>query len=587
MQPLLKNDSDMDEYGSVQDSERSSLFKSSQESAKIVAASSKDDDAVVQHSDRGLYIVVVIVSTATAVLSIAMILQAIYGEPQLKPHGAVSSTSPECSKIALAVMERGGTAVDGAIAAAFCLTVVAPYSASIGGGGIMLVHRQSRDTKTEIIDFVEMAPSDVSDLRSGHPQKTSFVGIPGFARGLKEAREKYGKLPLEELINPAIKLASDGFKMDEMLHEALKLNENSSIVDDYVTKNGGMIKDVGDVVKVKKMAATLQTILQNGLDDVYDGRLSKVIVEGLNNLGSNITRSDMDRYGVETRSPIETTYKANHVLTSPSPSIGPILTLGLEVLRNLDKFGTDSATQISRLVQVLTRIERLEKLIADPRYAQNYTNTDQNIISNERVERILNDIKNVITDLKTDDVIKRQHAVTVSVVDTDDLFVSMSLSLGDLFGSKIELANGIILNDALKRFSSDQQSKNVARSYARPVTTLVPVVVIPAKGLCGSRYSISTSHLTSHLEIIANSAHVKLTKAAKNNLIWIDANTGTINIEDERGTKKNLTDALEALGYRVNGGATGKHYVTIVGKFDDDITEVLTEPAIKGSNLFY
>lgn len=244
-------------------------------------------------------------------------------------HGGVSSCSEYSSQIGLDILKAGGNAVDAAVATSFAIGVVEPYLSGIGGCGMMNIYL--KDSKTyEMLEYMETTPAasfpgmlDVENPDDTHSGKN--VAIPGQVHGLLTALEQFGTMSREEVMAPAIKLAEDGWKMDQRLSDFITnsfdwVSKNPELAKIYT--NDGIPYSVGDTIKNPNLAESLKKISKGGIDEFYKGELAKTIVDGLQKMGSLITMEDMAAYTSMKREPIRTTYHGFEVVTPPPPSNG-------------------------------------------------------------------------------------------------------------------------------------------------------------------------------------------------------------------------------------------------------------------------
>ncbi|KAG8236491.1 hypothetical protein J437_LFUL016402 [Ladona fulva] len=158
----------------------------------------------------GLRPIIACFFTFSLALTVALVLQIRFGEPQVPPHGSVASDSRECSQIGASILKKGGNAVDAAVATTICLGVVLPHLTGIGGGGFLAIYDHRRRMVVDAIDFRETAPQKfgVDSGAIGSSPSGKMVGVPGFLKGLGMAHKLYGRLSWSELITPSINLCS-------------------------------------------------------------------------------------------------------------------------------------------------------------------------------------------------------------------------------------------------------------------------------------------------------------------------------------------------------------------------------------------
>lgn len=248
--------------------------------------------------------------------------------------GAVVTAHSLASKVGVAILKKGGNAVDAAIAVQLALAVVYPNAGNLGGGGFMVAHLA--DGRQIAIDYREKAPAAASrdmyldadgTARTDKSQDGHLaVGVPGTVAGLFAAA-KYGKLPFAQLIEPAIELAEKGFTIHE--NEAHSLNALQNDLRTYNTMPTAFSKSgdwqPGDTLIQKDLAATLTRIKDKGADGFYKGETARLIVEEMQRGKGLITLEDLANYTASERTPHQFTYKGYQVVSMPMPSSGGLL----------------------------------------------------------------------------------------------------------------------------------------------------------------------------------------------------------------------------------------------------------------------
>lgn len=280
--------------------------------------------------------------------------------------GAVASAHPLASAVGIEILKKGGNAFDASIATQLALAVVYPGAGNIGGGGFLVA--QTEKGKSIAIDYREKAPGKASRNmyldKDGNPQMNLSQhghlasGVPGTVAGLF-ASHPYAKLPLSELIQPAIELAEKGFVITAA--EASSLNGTRSGFEQYNTKPTAFVKNekwkAGDTLYQPELAATLKRIQQFGMKGFYEGETARLIVEEMKRGGGMITEEDLKNYTAVIRQPVVFDYKGYKVIGMPMPSSGGLL---MEQMMKMieDKEIAKMGFHSKEAVQLMTEVER-------------------------------------------------------------------------------------------------------------------------------------------------------------------------------------------------------------------------------------
>jgi gamma-glutamyltranspeptidase/glutathione hydrolase len=421
----------------------------------------------------------------TFFLIISLALQFGCTEPQQpvsSKNGMVVSTSSLASKVGVEIMKRGGNAIDAAVAVGFALAVTYPSAGNIGGGGFMVIHLA--DGKNITIDFREKAPiSADKDMYLDETGKflpelsqegTTSAGVPGSVAGLLYALEKYGTLPLTEVIQPAIDLAKNGWKLEE--RDAKNFEFNLPEFKKYPSSLSVFSKDgepyrVGDLFIQPDLAWTLGQIKENGKNGFYKGKVAELLVKQINSLGGFITLEDLEKYHPIEREPIVGNYRGFDVVSMPPPSSGGIALVELlNILENYnlakDRWG--SSFYIHHLV------EAMKYVYADRTYHLGdedfYPVPKAQLISKDYAKAIFNRIEKDKNNAVPSDKIKcydnksfyeSNETTHYSVYDSFGNAVSTTTTINSSFGSKIVVEGaGFLLNNEMDDFSGKPGTQN-------------------------------------------------------------------------------------------------------------------------------
>ena len=264
--------------------------------------------------------------------------------PVRAPHAMVVTVHHLATDAGVETLKAGGNAVDAAVAVGFTLAVVYPFAGNLGGGGFMLIHEHTG--KDVFIDYREKAPLAATanmylDAQGNVIPNASIVGyraigVPGSVAGLVEAEKTYGKLTLEKVMAPAMRLAADGFVLTE--EEAASLHDK--VMTGFpesrrIFQRDGNFYQAGEVFKQPELAETLRRIAKDP-SDFYRGAMAKQIAAAVQQGGGLITAEDMARYTAKERAPVTGTYHGYAIVSSPPPSSGGIALI--EMLNILDGY---------------------------------------------------------------------------------------------------------------------------------------------------------------------------------------------------------------------------------------------------------
>jgi gamma-glutamyltranspeptidase / glutathione hydrolase len=289
-------------------------------------------------------------------------------EPVTGRHAMVVAQEPLAADVGLEILKRGGNAVDSAVAIGFALAVTHPSAGNLGGGGFMLVRLASG--KDYFIDFREEAPRKVTrDMylgADGKPTKDSLVGwracgVPGSVKGFAAASKKWGTMKWSDLLEPAIRLAHDGFRVDKTLAQEVGSPRTSLSRDPESTRiflrDGNPYRE-GEVFRQPELALTLTRIARNGAQEFYSGETARKIAAVMEEHGGLITLADLEAYRAIDRTPLEGEYRGYHIITAPPPSaggLGILQMMGMLADTGYNTEGADSAKAVHYMTEAMRR----------------------------------------------------------------------------------------------------------------------------------------------------------------------------------------------------------------------------------------
>ncbi|MFZ0324548.1 MAG: gamma-glutamyltransferase [Actinomycetes bacterium] len=404
-------------------------------------------------------------------------------EPSLASGHAVATPHYLASAAASSLMERGGTAVDGAIAAAAVLAVVYPNQCAIGGDVIALLAEPG--SAPVAVNGSGRAPHaiDVELVRRTSGQHMPWYGVhsitvPGAVSAWQELHRRGGRLPWADLLEPAIGAASQGVPVSPGLSRALRA-EARRLLDDpglaSVFAPDGRVLVVGQNLVQPALARTLAVLAASGPAALYEGEIGGAMVSGLRSRGCSLSVDDLAQHICDVQPSMSTGWGAERIHVAPPNSQGFVLLQILGALRrsgDLDPLGKD-ADVLTRLFAA-TAADR-DRHLSDPLWGE--VPVDE-LLSDAHLDRLVRDAGTGASRPGKPSPQPTGDTVAVVTADAEGRFVSLIESVYMAFGSGIlEPQTGILLHDRGAGFSLDPSSPNVLRGGARPAHTLMPVLV--------------------------------------------------------------------------------------------------------------
>ena len=419
-------------------------------------------------------------------------LHAATQEGAFSSKGMVVSRSSLASDAGLEVMRQGGNAVDAAVATAFALAVTYPSAGNLGGGGFALVRLP--DGRIFSLDHRETAPNasyrDMYLDEAGEPNKylsrasALSSGVPGSVDGLLTLLDRFGTMPREKVIAPAIRLARDGFLVDFFLSRHIrkygkKLQDFESSKKKF-SYNGAQLSE-GDLWIQPDLAKTLISISENGRDGFYDGEVAKLIVAEMQARGGIITRQDLKNYRSVWREPVGIDYRGNRIWTMGPPSSGLLILQILNMLEpfDLQKLGWGSSRLTHLMVEAEKRAysDRAEYL-GDPDFFDVPLET---LISKkyakERFKDFVWDRVSKSDQINHGNITIQENTETThfSVMSSDGMAVSFTTTLNSPYGNKIVIPGaGFLLNNEMDDFSIKANVMNQYNLLGREANSIQP-----------------------------------------------------------------------------------------------------------------
>lgn len=417
--------------------------------------------------------------------------------------GAVVSAHPLASKAGVAILKKGGNAVDAAIATQLALAVVYPGAGNIGGGGFMVAHL--KNGKNVTLDYREKAPGKATrDMyldSAGNPQMHLSqdghlaAGVPGTVAGLFAAH-KYAKLSFAALIEPAIELAEKGFAITK--NEAASLNSHKEEFLNLNTSPTAFVKQTawkeGDTLIQKDLANTLKRIRDNGQKGFYEGETAKLIVEEMQKAKGIISYEDLKNYTAKERVPMVFNYKNNTIITMPLPSSGGIILQ--QMLKMIEKRNIGAMKfQTVQSVQLMTEVERRAyadraEFLGDPDFVKVPVKklTSESYLTERMKDFTAGKAGNSIA-TKAGIIAESEETTHLSVIDESGNAVSVTTTLNGGYGSRTVVGGaGFLLNNEMDDFSVKPgvpnmygalgNEKNAIAPNKRMLSSMTPTLVL-------------------------------------------------------------------------------------------------------------
>ena len=429
--------------------------------------------------------------------------------------GMVVSQNYLSSDIGVEILNKGGNAVDAAVAVGFSLAVTLPRAGNLGGGGFMLVYIKEKDeifyidyrsksplnsSITKIFDLAKNKKFNPKDFTDDMFDKTRYgykaPAVPGTVAGLLEAHKNFGKLSLKEVLEPVIRQASEGIKvsydLNKVIEETPQLREDPESFRIYFKNNKAVTEN--SILKRPDLAKTFSLIADQGMDGFYKGEIASLIVEAMNSNNGLFSLEDFSSYKVSFGDPISTVYRGNLVFTAGPPSGGGITLL--TALNILSYFGLGELQSDSTITyHLLAEAERRghnnrSHFVGDPKY---FNVPVKDLLSKERTKELAETINvkkaSKSTVVKKLDYVKESRDTThFSIIDGEGNAVSNTYTLGYSFGSGVTIpGTGILMNNQMNNFAyryGDKNEKGRSASTGnkfepgkKPMSTMAPTMV--------------------------------------------------------------------------------------------------------------
>ncbi|WP_443699945.1 gamma-glutamyltransferase [Pseudomonas sp.] len=531
---------------------------------------------------------------ATALVLTVSGVQAASQAPVAGENGMVVTAQHLATHVGVDVLKAGGNAVDAAVAVGYALAVVYPAAGNLGGGGFMTV--QLADGRKTFLDFREKAPlaatadmylDKAGNVVEGLSAKGHLaVGVPGTVSGMELALSKYGTLKRAQVIAPAIKLAENGFALEQgdidLLHTATGEFEKDKDLRAIFLHNGQPLQ-VGQKLVQKDLAKTLKEISAKGSDGFYKGWVAKALVDSSQAGKGIITQADLDKYKTRELAPIECDYRGYHVVSAPPPSSGGVVIC--QIMNILEGYpmadlGYHSAQGLHYQIEAMRHayVDR-NSYLGDPDFVKNPI---EHLLDRNYATKL----RDAIDPNKAGDsqAIKPgvaphegNNTTHYSIVDKWGNAVSVTYTLNDWFGAGVMASKtGVILNDEMDDFTVKvgvpnmyglvQGEANAIAPGKAPLSSMSPtivtkdgkaVMVVGTPG--GSR--IITATLLTILNVIDYKMNIQeAVDAPRFHQQWMPDTTNLETFAVSPDTQK----ILESFGHKFAGPQDANHLAAIL-----------------------
>tara|TARA_X000000368_G_scaffold117231_1_gene91535 strand:- start:86 stop:1780 length:1695 start_codon:yes stop_codon:yes gene_type:complete len=502
--------------------------------------------------------------------------------PTYTQSGIVVSQNYLSSDIGVEILNKGGNAVDAAIAVGFSLTATLPRAGNIGGGGFMQVFI-AKDKTILTIDFRSMAPElatrefyqnaireDDDVTRKGF----KAIAVPGTVAGLFKAHELYGSLPMIDLIQPTITLLEKGVPITQDLYLAINKGryikndpESNKIYKENLTLDGKL--------KNPDLVATLKAIQKEGRDGFYKGSIADLIHDQMVKNNGLIRKSDLANYKVNLYSPIGTSYRGKKVYAMGAPSGGGVVILtALNVLEcfQLSQLTPNSAQTYHLLAEAMKfGHHNRSKYVGDPSFSEiPYDMLLSKDLACDKAKRInLKEVSSPKKTARTGDEINNSYKESkdtthYSIVDKDGNAVAVTYTLGYSFGSGVTIpGTGILTNNQMNNFAHSYGVKdsyfrssspaNKLDPLKRPMSTMSPVMVFDSKGnlelITGSPGGSQIPGVI--LQVLINNIEFNLDIGAATMVPRIHQDSQSLSMEYEKFLSEDTLRILRSYGHKL------------------------------------
>jgi gamma-glutamyltranspeptidase / glutathione hydrolase len=429
---------------------------------------------------------------AVFVFVFALVAFSVQGAERAPGKAAIASAHPLASQAGMEILAKGGNAFDAAVAVAAALSVVEPNASGLGAGGFFLLHRAS-DSRNVMIDAREKAPGaatrDMFLDEKGQPvpgrstQTALAAGIPGEPAGLAMLAAKYGKLPLKTSLQPAIRLAREGFALYPRLQGGIRGKQKvlaAASESKRLFLLDGEVPPLGHIIRQPELAKTWEMLAEKGMAAYYTGPFAKKLVAGVRRMDGIWSEADLADYRAVEREVVVGEYRGARIVSASLPASGGIAIIdALNIMEGFDYAALDGVTRIHLIVESMRRAQRDRALyLGDPDFVQVPVEKliNQYYADGQRTSLRL-DRATPSTMLPSEAIEASQgtHTTHYSVLDKDGNRVGATITLNLWFGSGLMIpGTGILLNNQMDDFSIKPGTPNAYQLIGADANAIEP-----------------------------------------------------------------------------------------------------------------
>ena len=497
-------------------------------------------------------------------------------------NAVVSTARYEASKIGLDVLEKGGNAIDAAVAVGFALGVCEPQSSGMGGGGFMII-RFAKTGETKFIDFREIAAKGVTPdiwdkdskgevISNDKEFGGKSIGVPGSVKGFLYALDKYGKLDRKTVIQPSVDLANNGYRVSaimnmDMTNQLENIKKYPATAKIYL-KNGKPY-EVGDILKNPDLAKSMEKVIAGGEKAFYEGEMAEAIVKATVAAKGKMTLEDLKNYKIKVVDPVKGNYRGYEIYTAAPPSSGGAHIIQiLNILENYDMKNIPAGS--TRYYHLLS--ESMKMAFADR--AKFMGDTDfvkiplNGVISKDYAKTLQAQIdENKSKEYKEGDPWKYESNETThySIIDKEGNIVAVTFTVNGVFASGVVAdGTGILLNNEMDDFDTGWNKANSIQEGKKPLSSMSPTIILKDGKPVASLGGLGAQKIiTGITQVIVQMIDYNKDIQDAINFPRIHDAYGEIKYEDR--IDKNVINDLQKMGHKVVSGGEWFEYPCIQG----------------------